>query len=280
MPTPTSQVLTGMILDWAGSTRLHEDHRLGGTSADRAATIRQQVKKPFDDLVRQILDEARGEWVHTTGDGACCVFEDPQQAVLCALVFQWRLQHRPIPIPGGVVQARIGLHTEPIPGDAIRDQYIHQAGNYAARAQSLAPLGGVAVTETVHALCQGKIAQVTFTDLGKHELKKGEGSRPFYTAHCPADVLARLSDEWHRVVRDHRQPENRPPSAATNSVNITNTVGQGVIGPVSGNVHFHAAAPAPKPPEAKPAEKPTVIQHIHGDPKAVIGTVQGDITIN
>ena len=53
MNPPSSQVLTGMILDWAGSTPLHEDQRLGRTSAERAAAIAENVKRPFDQLVRQ-----------------------------------------------------------------------------------------------------------------------------------------------------------------------------------------------------------------------------------
>ena len=57
-------------------------------------------------------------------------------------------------------------------------------------------------------------AQVTFTELGMHELKKGEGSRPFFAAHCPPEELAKLSTEWTAAAAS-RPAQNDEPAEAS-----------------------------------------------------------------
>ena len=225
--TPDSQVITGLFIDICDSTALHNDPRLGRDESTRAKRFAETIKAPFDRIVDEVMDEAGGWMVNPAGDGWCCGLLDPQKAVQAALVIQARLKSALMSTPVGLVEARIGLHCAPV--SAAATDYIHQAGNLAARVQSYAPRGGIAVTSAVHGLCQGRLVNITFRDLGFQDFK-GEASRQqVFAVECSPDELDRLLVEWKLSVPFRPSPTERGQQSFSPSHMTKGTSGGTVI---------------------------------------------------
>ena len=193
-PTPDTQVITGLVIDICDSNLIHNDPRFGRDEGTRSKRFAETIKAQFDRIVGEVMGEADGQVVNPVGDGWCYKLYDPQKAVQAALVIQARLKSALTSTPVGLVEARIGLHCAPISTAAT--DYIHQAGNLAARVQSYAPRGGIAVTSAVHGLCQGRLVNISFRDLGFQDFK-GEASRQqVFAVECSPDELDRLLAEW------------------------------------------------------------------------------------
>ena len=192
--TPDSQVITGLFIDICDSTALHNDPRLGRDEATRGARLAETIKRPFDEIVDEVIRQAGGWMVNPAGDGWCCGLLDPQKAVQAAVVIQARLKSALTSTPVGSVEARIGLHCAPISTTA--PDYIHQAGNLAARVQSYAPRGGIGVTSAVHGLCQGRLVDISFRDLGFQEFKGEASPQQVFAVECSPNELNRLLAEW------------------------------------------------------------------------------------
>ena len=120
-------MITGLFIDLVNSTGLHQDPRLGRTQPERDRAFETHLKAPYDEAVALAVREAGGWIVNPAGDGWCCALPEPQEAVLCALVLQHRLQRRLADTPVGPVLARVGLHVGSS-GTQPR-HYIHDAGN-------------------------------------------------------------------------------------------------------------------------------------------------------
>jgi adenylate cyclase len=103
------------------------------------------------------------------GDGSLIEFPSAVNAVACALAIQRAID------AGAEIRYRIGVNL----GDVIvEDNDIYGEGvNVAARLQTLAPVGGVAISKTVHDHIAGRI-EVVFDDLGPRVAKSGE--RPIH----------------------------------------------------------------------------------------------------
>lgn len=204
-PAP-SRHLTVLMLDWKGSGRLHDHPDLGRTAGQRAAAVQSQVEHPFQDRLAECAREAGGTPEGFAGDAYVFSFASPQEAVLCALVLQWRLRKEPIPTPDGQLAIRVGLHTAEViarhtpPGHFLQPvgQYIQRGANYAARAMSLAAAGQVVVTEVVESDCRQGIPGVTFDALGEHIVKSGERAMKFFLAQCLDAECRKISKEFQQ----------------------------------------------------------------------------------
>lgn len=146
-----SSVCTLMLTDIVGSTQMavaQGDSRFADLLEAHHATVRRE------------LTLYRGAEINTTGDGFLASFDGPARAIKCGLAITKALASIGI-------QSRVGLHTGEceMRGGQLSGIAIH----IAARVASLAPAGGVLVSQTVRDLVAG--AGLRFQDAGSHELK-------------------------------------------------------------------------------------------------------------
>ncbi|MBI4658000.1 MAG: HEAT repeat domain-containing protein, partial [Verrucomicrobia bacterium] len=189
-----SGVVTAMFTDIVNSTRL-KNLMEGETSGRRDAAFRARIKGPHDKIVLACVEEADGHLVNPTGDGFCFSFHDAEEAILCALKIQDQLTARPIQTPEGRLLVRIGLHTgiaDPSGGD-----YIASTIDKAARVQSKAEPGQVAVSRETHALASGKLRGVGFERVGEFDLK-GLGTEEIFRAFLTTEDPARAAENAYR----------------------------------------------------------------------------------
>src|SRR3954467_14570178 len=100
------------------------------------------------DFVNPKISEHQGRIVKLTGDGMLVEFPSVVNAVACAADIQRRMRERNVDVPEDRrIEFRIGIHL----GDIIfEDNDIYGDGvNIAARIESIAKPGGVAVSSTV-----------------------------------------------------------------------------------------------------------------------------------
>src|ERR1700676_2230261 len=110
-----------------------------------------------------------GRIVNTVGDAVLAEFASSVDAVRCALDAQEsiRLREHAYP-PGRQMHVRIGITLADV---VDRDgELLGDGVNMAARYESLAPPGGICVSQTVHEQVADKIS-ITFEDLGKQRVK-------------------------------------------------------------------------------------------------------------
>ena len=115
-------------------------------------------------LIRQHLDQFGGREVKTTGDGFLAVFDDPAQAVECALRLRTSVR-------GLGLELKVGLHTgrcELSDGD-VAGIAVHVA----ARVLQAAGAGEVLVSGTIRDVLLG--SEFKFEDRGRHQLKGIDG---------------------------------------------------------------------------------------------------------
>ena len=94
------------------------------------------------ELQRPVIEKHHGEWLKEIGDGVLARFQTVSDAVYCALEIQKRCKQE------SSFQLRIGIHVGEViveDGDVFGDGV-----NIAARIESLAPDGGILVSESVH----------------------------------------------------------------------------------------------------------------------------------
>jgi len=111
-------------------------------------------------VVRQQLEQHRGREIATTGDGFLATFDEPAQAVRCAMVIVQRSRALG-------VEVRTGLHTGEI--ELMHNDVGGIAVHICARLSALAGSGEVLVSSTVRDLVTG--SGIVFEDRGSHELK-------------------------------------------------------------------------------------------------------------
>lgn len=113
-----------------------------------------------DDIVRDLLEDAGGLEVKTTGDGFLAAFHSPSRAIQCAIDLRDRIAEHGIRVRAGIHTGECELREGDLAGIAV---------HLAARIVSLAGSDEVLVSSTVKDLTIG--APVRFEDRGTTELK-------------------------------------------------------------------------------------------------------------
>ena len=135
--------------------------------SDEAGTL-AQLKEIRQAIVDAKIAEHRGRIVKLTGDGVLAEFPSVVNAVSCATEIQTAMRAR---TSESAIQFRIGVNL----GDVIAegDDIYGDGVNVAARLESVAQPGGIAVSQSV---CDhvGNRLSVTFEDRGEQQLKNIE----------------------------------------------------------------------------------------------------------
>src|SRR5882757_5007902 len=140
-------------------------------------------------LVNSKISEHNGRIFKLTGDGILIEFPSVVSAVACAVDIQSAMRTRNATEPAARIEFRIGINL----GDIIvEDGDIFGDGvNVAARLESIAQIGGIAVSQSV---CDhvGIRLGLTFEDMGERRLKNIE--RPMRVYSISIDTLSQSPD--------------------------------------------------------------------------------------
>lgn len=152
--------------------------------SDIEGSTRRWAKDPLmseglaihDELTRAAIEDANGQWVKHTGDGALAAFGDPTDAIRAAASLQRAFRNAEW--PSDPLRVRVGIHT----GVAIeRDGDYHGLGvSAAARVGDAGHGGQVLVSNATAALVQALDGDLQLLDLGAYRLKDLEGPRHLY----------------------------------------------------------------------------------------------------
>jgi class 3 adenylate cyclase len=155
-PEEFERVLATVLLaDIVGST--NKLSQMGDRSWAR-------VLEGHDKISRSCVEEHRGRFTSTTGDGFIATFDSPSRAVRCARSVLDRLQQIGL-------QVRVGLHTGEI---ELRGQQVAGIGvHIAARIMALAQPGNILVSRVLVDLTAG--SGLKFENFGEFSLKGIEG---------------------------------------------------------------------------------------------------------
>ena len=146
-------------------------------------------------LVNPKISEHNGRIVKLTGDGMLIEFPSVVSAVACAVDIQSAMRTRNATEPAARIEFRIGINL----GDIIvEDGDIFGDGvNVAARLESIAPVGGIAVSQSVRDHV-GKRLDLAFEDMGERRLKNIEAPIRVYSIsvdHPSSDGAASAGQE-------------------------------------------------------------------------------------
>ncbi len=154
------RLTTIVAADLAGYSRLMAADEEGVIG--RLRTTRRQVIDPA-------IGAAGGRVVKTMGDGLLIEFSSPVEAVRAALSILNEMHAREMSLAEEQrLRFRVGIHL----GDVIaeEDDILGDAVNVAARLETLAPVGGICVSNTVEQQVQGRI-DARLTPLGPQTVK-------------------------------------------------------------------------------------------------------------
>src|SRR5947207_1994198 len=157
------RLTTILAADVVGYSRL--------TGVNEAGTI-DTLKTLRKDLVDPKIAEHHGRIVKLTGDGILVEFPSVVSAVACAAEIQRAVRARNASVPPETrIEFRIGVNV----GDVIveGDDILGDGVNVAARLESIAPPGGIAVSPAVRDHV-GKRLDLPFEDMGERRLKNIE----------------------------------------------------------------------------------------------------------
>jgi adenylate cyclase len=153
---------------------------------DEAGTL-AQLKEIRQAVVDAKIAEHRGRIVKLTGDGVLAEFPSVVNAVSCATEIQTAMRAR---TSESAIQFRIGVNL----GDVIAegDDIYGDGVNVAARLESVAQPGGIAVSQSV---CDhvGNRLSVTFEDRGEQQLKNIEKPIRVYDVLLDEPIGAEMS---------------------------------------------------------------------------------------
>jgi adenylate cyclase len=166
-----------LAADMVGYSRL-----MGASEAGTLAAL----KTIRTDLIDDKIAVHHGRIVKLTGDGMLAEFPSVVNALACAVEVQRGMRDRNACIPQDQrIEFRIGVNL----GDVIveGDDIYGDGVNVAARLESIAPPGGIAVSQSVRDHVGNRLS-VTFEDCGEQQLKNIEK---------PIRVYAVLLEEFH-----------------------------------------------------------------------------------
>ncbi|MER8530346.1 MULTISPECIES: adenylate/guanylate cyclase domain-containing protein [unclassified Mesorhizobium] len=169
---------------------------------DEGGTL-SALKTHRRDLVDGKIAEHQGRIVKLTGDGMLVEFQSVVNAVACATDIQRRMRERNADVQEERrIEFRIGVNL----GDIIFDDNdIYGDGvNVAARIESIARPGGVAISGTVRDHL-GKNLDLDFEDTGEHELKNID--RPVRVYHVALAAPFRFENSAATASPEGRERE-------------------------------------------------------------------------
>ena len=152
-----------LAADVVGYSRL-----MGANETGTLAALKAHRKE----LVDSRISEHEGRIVKLTGDGMLVEFPSVVNAVACATEIQRKMRERNADVPEERrIEFRIGVNV----GDIIfeSDDIYGDGVNVAARVESIAKPGGVAVSGVVRDQVGNRL-DLTFEDMGEHALKNIE----------------------------------------------------------------------------------------------------------
>ncbi|NRG19024.1 hypothetical protein HPQ64_15130 [Rhizobiales bacterium] len=177
---PTTRRLAAILhADVAGYSALMNSDE-GATQAAVAQSM---------DRAREIVSAHGGRLVGTAGDAFLAEFPSVVEAVAAATEFQSAMADAdPSASSGTPLSFRVGVNL----GDVIADgdDIFGEGVNVAARVQTLAPPGGIAITRAVRDQL-GKRLPVAFADGGAHSVKNISDPVRIYFARPPFTLQAR-----------------------------------------------------------------------------------------
>src|SRR5438105_594728 len=167
--------------------------------ADEAGTL-AALKTIRTDFIEGKIAEHQGRIVKLTGDGMLVEFPSVVSAVACAVEVQRGMQERNADVPGDRrIQFRIGINL----GDVIVEgNDIYGDGvNVAARLESIATPGGIAISHSVRDHVGNRL-DLVFEDLGEQQLKNIE--RPIRVYNVSVENSAARATQDTSSLRDQR----------------------------------------------------------------------------
>src|SRR5947208_5331315 len=167
--------------------------------ADEAGTL-AALKSVRTDFIDGKVAEDQGRIVKLTGDGMLVEFPSVGSAVACAVEVQRGMQERNADVPGDRrIQFRIGINL----GDVIveRDDIYGDGVNVAARLESIATPGGIAISHSVRDHVGNRL-DLVFEDLGEQQLKNIE--RPIRVYNVSVENSAARPTQDTSSLRDER----------------------------------------------------------------------------
>ena len=163
---------------------------------DEAGMMRR-LRGLLDGVVRPQVTTHDGRIVKLMGDGVLVEFESVVSAVRCALDIQAAMTSRNASAPDAErISYRIGVNS----GDVIveGDDILGEGVNVAARLQSLAQPGGVALSRAVREQIAGRI-EAAFDDLGEHRVKDIERPVHVFALRLEAPPATTLASTPQRI---------------------------------------------------------------------------------
>src|SRR2546430_2181698 len=136
-------------------------------TVDEAGTL-AALKSLRKNLVDPKISEHNGRIFKLTGDGMLIEFPSVVSAVACAVDIQSAMRTRNAAEPSAPIEFRVGVNL----GDIIVEEgdIFGDGVNVAARLESIAPIGGIAVSQSVRDHV-GKRLDLAFEDMGERRLK-------------------------------------------------------------------------------------------------------------
>src|SRR5437764_4861101 len=162
---------------------------------DEAGTL-AQLKEIRQAVVDAKIAEHRGRIVKVTGDGVLAEFPSVVSAVSCATEIQEAMRAR---TSESAIQFRIGVNL----GDVIAegDDIYGDGVNVAARLESVAQPGGIAVSQSVRDHVGNRLS-VIFEDRGEQQLKNIE--RPIRVYDVSIERVATRNSKGRASAREER----------------------------------------------------------------------------
>src|SRR6266496_2426402 len=198
------RLTTILAADVVGYSRL--------TGVNESGTI-AALKTLRKDLVDRKIAEHNGRIVKLTGDGMLIEFPSVVNAVACAADIQRAVRARNASVPPETrIEFRIGVNV----GDVIveGDDILGDGVNVAARLESIAPPGGIAVSPAVRDHV-GKRLDLPFEDMGERRLKNIE--RPIRVYSISLDAPSTRQTDGAASAR----PEEKPSIAVLPFINMS-----------------------------------------------------------
>jgi len=180
--------------------------------ADEAATL-AALKTLRTDLIDPKVAEHQGRIVKLTGDGMLAEFPSVVSAVACAADVQRGMRARNAGVTQeGRIEFRIGVNL----GDVIVEggDIFGDGVNVAARLESIAPVGGIAVSQSVRDHVGNRLG-LNFEDMGERRLKNIERPIRVYTISVDAPSGRETSDA------PSAHPEEKPSIAVLPFINMS-----------------------------------------------------------